>query len=153
MLIACEGSPITRPTCTHRTTFRKILMHFEKFCECPYRQSQQSIILYSNIVILWTTRDTNSSSTSKLYWTPTPLPPTGPTWPSYNLQTFSTYQNLGFIHIYSHACTLHVILPCFKPFNQIIFSFSYHCQVISIKQLLLQGNPELSRYGFHDNHK
>ena len=34
----------------------------------------------------------------------------------------------------SHAFTLHVIFPLVKPFNQLLFSFSYHCQVISIQQ-------------------
>jgi len=31
---------------------------------------------------------------------------------------FSTYHNLGFIHIYSHASILHIILPLIttKPF-------------------------------------
>ena len=47
-----------------------------------------------------------------------------------HLLTFSTYPNLGFIRIYSHAFALHVIFPFIKPFNQLIFSFSYHCQVI-----------------------
>ena len=61
-----------------------------------------------------------------------------PTWPSYSLLphllTFSTYHNLGFIHIDSHAFTLHVICLFIKSFNQLHFSFSYHCQVISIQQ-------------------
>ena len=62
-----------------------------------------------------------------------------PTWPSYSLLPhllpFSTYHNLDFIHTDSHAFTLHVIFPVIKSFNQLLFSFSYHCQVISIQQL------------------
>jgi len=49
-----------------------------------------------------------------------------PTWPSYSLVphllTFSTYHNLGFIHIDSYALTLHIIFPLIKPFNQLLFS-------------------------------
>jgi len=43
----------------------------------------------------------------------------------------ATYHNLGFIHIYCNASILHVILSHIKPLNEIIFSFSYHNQVIS----------------------
>jgi len=32
---------------------------------------------------------------------------------------FATYHNLGFIHIYSHASIVHIILPLIKPFNKI----------------------------------
>ena len=38
--------------------------------------------------------------------------------------------HLGFIHIDSHAFALHVTFPLIKPFHLLIFSFSYHCQVI-----------------------
>ena len=58
-----------------------------------------------------------------------------PTWPSYSLLphllTFFTYHNLGFIHIDSHAITLHVIFPLIEPFNQFLFCFSYHYQNLS----------------------
>jgi len=64
---------------------------------------------------------------------------------------FSTYHNIGFIYIDSHAFTLHVIFPVIKSFNQLLFSFSYHCQVISIQQFPWQGNPEFSRYVLYDN--
>ena len=51
-------------------------------------------------------------------------------WPSYSLLRyllpFPTNHDLGFIHIYSHASVLNKILPLIKPFNQIIFSLSYH---------------------------
>ena len=39
-------------------------------------------------------------------------------------------------------------LTLITPFNLIIFSLSYHCQVISIQQF-----PEFSRYGLRDNHE
>jgi len=31
--------------------------------------------------------------------------------------SFSTNNNVGFIHIYSHASILHIILPLIEPFN------------------------------------
>jgi len=49
------------------------------------------------------------------------------------LVPFSTNHKLGFIHIYSHASVLHVTLPLINPFNQIIFSLSYHNQVICLQ--------------------
>ena len=52
-----------------------------------------------------------------------------------------------------YAFALHVIFPLIKPCNQPLFSFTYHCQVISIQQFPWQGNPECSRYGLHDNHE
>jgi len=38
----------------------------------------------------------------------------------------TTFCALGFIHIYSHASILHIILSFIKPFNLIVFSFTYH---------------------------
>jgi len=32
-----------------------------------------------------------------------------------------------------------------ESFNQLLFSFSYHCQVIHIQQFLWQGNPKSSK--------
>ena len=46
----------------------------------------------------------------------------------------------------------HVIFPLITPLNQLLFSFSYHCQVNRMQQFLWQGNPKFSRYGLHDNH-
>jgi len=60
-----------------------------------------------------------------------PMPTTDTTWPSYSilcyLLPFPTNHNLDFIHIYSHASILHVILP-------LICSLSYHNHA-SIQQL------------------
>jgi len=60
---------------------------------------------------------------------------------------FSTYHNLGFNHTHSHTFALHAIFPLIKPLYQLLFSFSYHCQLISIQQFPWQGNPEFFRYG------
>ena len=46
-----------------------------------------------------------------------------------HLLTFSIYHNLGFIHIDSHAFTLHIIFPLIKSFNhKITYSFIANCQ-------------------------
>jgi len=58
---------------------------------------------------------------STLYWIIANASITDTTWPSYSLLCylllFPTDHNLGFIHIYSHASILRVILPLIKPFN------------------------------------
>jgi len=55
-------------------------------------------------------------TTSTLFTTNTSI--TDTTWTCcsllHQLLTFSTYHNLGFIHIYSDASILHVILPLIK---------------------------------------
>ena len=54
-------------------------------------------------------------ATTTLYWIATDTFTADPAWPSNILLphhlTFSTYHNLGFIHIDSHAFVLHIIFP------------------------------------------
>ena len=54
-------------------------------------------------------------TTSALYWIIANTSTTDTTWPScsllHQILMFSTYHNFDFIHIYSHASILHVILP------------------------------------------
>jgi len=60
-------------------------------------------------------------TTSTLYWITTNTSATYTTRPSCSLLhwllTFSTYHNLGFIHIYSHTSIFHIILPFIKPLD------------------------------------
>jgi len=74
------------------------------------------------------------------YWIITNDSTTDTTWPSYSLLCYllplPLIITLDFIHIYSHASILHIILPLIKPFNQILFSLSYHNQIICIQQQL-----------------